>query len=145
MITRLIQWINREETSASQDKEQSDMRDSQEALIDQSTLTQIIADTSEEVLPLLIDSYIEESNDRMQRIIRAVEHSDFQSLEFEAHTLAGTSLAMGATILGRLAKQIEQNCLQHQFDDATKRCAELQTLCHQSLAALHAYKDKPLD
>ncbi|MEZ9925360.1 Hpt domain-containing protein [Vibrio breoganii] len=112
-----------------------------EQLIDNAVIEQIISDTSIEILPLLIDSYLEESQGRLEIINKALDEEDYQTLEFETHTLAGTSLAIGVSALGKLAKSVEQSCLQQDHAEALKNGALLKDLAIQSQQALQSLKE----
>lgn len=70
-----------------------------DSLIDTQVLDQMVADTSAEVLPMLIDAFLEESATRMTEIETALTSQDVKLLEFESHTLGSTALAMGAAVL----------------------------------------------
>ncbi|MEF1230505.1 Hpt domain-containing protein, partial [Vibrio fortis] len=61
-------------------------------LFDESILQQMIVDTSAEVIPILIDHYVEESKTRIDAIKQAAQSRDGEVLEFEVHTLGSTSL-----------------------------------------------------
>ncbi len=110
-------------------------------LIDNAVIDQIISDTSIEILPLLIDSYLEESHARLEVINKALDEEDYQTLEFETHTLAGTSLAIGVAALGKMAKSVEQSCLQQDYAEASKNGALLKDLAIQSQQALQSLKE----
>lgn len=112
-----------------------------EQLIDNAVIEQIISDTSIEILPMLIDSYLDESQGRIEIIDKAVTEKDYQTLEFETHTLAGTSLAIGVAALGKMAKSVEQSCLQQNYEEALKNGALLKDLALQSQQALQSLKE----
>ncbi|GEM79424.1 Hpt domain-containing protein [Vibrio superstes] len=112
-----------------------------EQLIDNAVIEQIISDTSIDILPLLIDSYLEESKGRLEIINKAISEENYQTLEFETHTLAGTSLAIGVTALGKMAKSVEHSCLQQDHAEALKNGALLKDLAIQSQQALQSLKE----
>lgn len=64
-------------------------------LVDESILEQMIRDTSAEIIPILIDHYVEESQTRLTAIRQAATDNDAQALEFEVHTVGSTALALG--------------------------------------------------
>ncbi|GEA50335.1 hypothetical protein VIN01S_11390 [Vibrio inusitatus NBRC 102082] len=112
-----------------------------EQLINNAVIEQIISDTSIEILPLLIDSYLEESQTRIEIINKALIEKDYQTLEFETHTLAGTSLAIGVAALGNMAKLVEQSCLQQDHEKALENGASLKDLVIHSHQALQSLKE----
>ncbi|MDR9827892.1 Hpt domain-containing protein [Vibrio sp. FNV 38] len=109
-------------------------------IIDQSIVDQVVRDTGIEILPLLIDSYLEESDVRLANITTAVQSGDAQTLEFEVHTLGSTSLAIGIEALGRLSRKIEHLCLEGKHDQAFELYDQLPNLAEQSREALQTLK-----
>ncbi|EGA68955.1 signal transduction histidine kinase [Vibrio sinaloensis DSM 21326] len=111
-------------------------------LVDETVLQQMIEDTSAEVIPLLIDHYLEESHQRLEKIFVAMDSGDKETLEFEAHTLGSSSLALGNRVLSNLARKIEHLCIDGQQNNAFKLKEELQLIAEQSLQALEQRKQK---
>lgn len=109
-------------------------------LIDEEVLEQMIEDTSADVLPMLIDHYIEESNERLRKIYQAMQDRDKETLEFESHTLGSSSLALGNRVLSNLARKIECMCLENHEQQAFELSEELKELAEKSLAALEYRK-----
>ncbi|MGL6260228.1 Hpt domain-containing protein [Vibrio sp. WXL103] len=109
-------------------------------ILDQQAIEQMISDTGPEVVPLIIDSYLQESEQRLANIDKAVEQSDCKMLEFEAHTLGSTSLALGVQALGLLAREIEQRCLEGDHAKAFALHAEVNQVALQSRSALETLK-----
>lgn len=60
----------------------------EQELVDELILQQMIKDTCAEIIPTLIEHYIEESRERMQKIERALGEHDLEKLEFEVIHLA---------------------------------------------------------
>lgn len=110
-------------------------------LVDESILQQMIVDTSAEVIPILIDHYVEESKTRIDAIKQAAQSQDGEALEFEVHTLGSTSLALGNRALSTLARDIERQCLEKQTEIAFTRVDELLALADNSIEALIARKE----
>ncbi|WP_221069624.1 Hpt domain-containing protein [Vibrio alfacsensis] len=137
-------WIKRlwttnnveDRPQANSHKKESDVMESKnDYLINHDTIDQIVKDTSIEILPLLIENYLEEATLRSDNILKALDKQDFETLEFEAHTLGSTSLAMGATGLGLLARKIETACLNGTPTKALEHKMEFQQLAEQSKLA----------
>lgn len=110
-------------------------------LVDETILEQMIEDTSADVLPMLIDHYLEESQERLNKIYQAIDEKDKNTLEFESHTLGSSALALGNRILSNLARKIEHLCIDNQEEQAYQLRDELKELAEKSLAAL-AYRKK---
>ncbi|CAK4068045.1 response regulator [Vibrio sp. 16] len=111
-------------------------------LVDEAILQQMIEDTSADVIPLLIDHYLEESHQRLEKIYLAMDNKDKETLEFEAHTLGSSSLALGNRTLSNLARKIEHQCLDGQCQLAFELKEELQQVANDSLEALEQRKKK---
>ncbi|NOH33150.1 Hpt domain-containing protein [Vibrio chagasii] len=107
-----------------------------ELLVDESVLEQMILDTSADIIPILIDHYVEESQTRLVAIQEAATSKDAQTLEFEVHTLGSTALSLGNRPLGELARALEKQCLEQNHEDAFSKVSELIKLAERSIEAL---------
>ncbi|WP_299137569.1 Hpt domain-containing protein [uncultured Vibrio sp.] len=110
-------------------------------LVDESVLEQMIRDTSADIIPILIDHYVAESQTRLVAIREATSNRDAQTLEFEVHTLGSTALSLGNRPLGELSRDLEQQCLEQQYDEAFLRIDELLELADRSIEALLERKE----
>ncbi|KPL93530.1 Hpt domain-containing protein [Vibrio splendidus] len=110
-------------------------------LVDESVLEQMIRDTSADIIPILIDHYVEESQTRLVAIKEAVAQKDAQTLEFEVHTLGSTALSLGNRPLGELARALEKQCLEQNHDAAFRQVDELLELADRSIKALLERKE----
>lgn len=111
-------------------------------LVDDSILQQMIRDTSAEVIPILIDHYVEESQNRIAAIKQAAISQDSESLEFELHILGSTALALGNRPLSKLSRNLERQCLEQRHDVAFSQVDALLTLAERSIQALLYRKDQ---
>lgn len=109
-------------------------------LVDELIIQQMIRDTSAEVMPMLIEHYIEESERRLVKIDQAIAHNDFQQLEFELHTLGSSSLALGNRRLSNQARKLERLCLAKEYDTVMNEASGITQLAHDSLSALNDRK-----
>ncbi|MFA0112940.1 Hpt domain-containing protein [Vibrio sp. 10N.261.46.E11] len=110
-------------------------------LVDESVLEQMIQDTSADIIPILIDHYVEESQTRLVAIKEAVAQHDAQTLEFEVHTLGSTALSLGNRPLGELARALEKQCLEQNHDAVFRQVDELLELAERSIKALLERKE----
>tara|TARA_Y100000588_G_scaffold82190_1_gene86638 strand:+ start:1222 stop:1626 length:405 start_codon:yes stop_codon:yes gene_type:complete len=122
-------------TIASDTKTDADQQ-ADELLVDESVLEQMILDTSADIIPILIDHYVEESQTRLVAIQEAATSKDAQTLEFEVHTLGSTALSLGNRPLGELARALEKQCLEQNHEDAFSKVSELIELAERSIEAL---------
>ncbi|MGR5194442.1 Hpt domain-containing protein [Vibrio rotiferianus] len=109
---------------------------SKDDLVDEMILQQMIKDTSADVIPMLIDHYIDESQQRLTSIEQAVRSHDLERLEFEAHTLGSSALALGNRALSHLARDIERLCLDGESQQAIAKCESLTAVAKHSFSAL---------
>lgn len=108
----------------------------QNELVSEEVLQQMLKDMGPEILPMLIDNYLAESNHRITAIYKAMDEKDFDTLEFESHTLGSTALALGNISLGQIARKIEGLCLDNRPQDALLLKQELSDIAQPSLTAI---------
>ncbi|NVC52332.1 Hpt domain-containing protein [Vibrio diabolicus] len=111
-------------------------------MVDEHILQQMIKDTCAEIIPTLIEHYIEESRERMEKIEQALNARDLQTLEFEVHTLGSSALALGNRTLSRQARMIEKYCVEGKTLEALALCESLSQLANESFDALEKRKDQ---
>jgi len=111
-------------------------------LVDEQILQQMIVDTSADVIPLLIEHYLEESQQRLAKIYLAMESQDKETLEFEAHTLGSSALALGNRTLSNFARKIEHLCLDGKQEQAFSYKQKLEVVASESLKALEERKQQ---
>ncbi|HHX8450205.1 TPA: Hpt domain-containing protein [Vibrio diabolicus] len=114
----------------------------EQELVDEHILQQMIKDTCAEIIPTLIEHYIEESRERMEKIEQALSARDIQTLEFEVHTLGSSALALGNRTLSRQARMIEKYCVEGKTLEALALCESLSQLAIESFDALEKRKDQ---
>lgn len=111
-------------------------------LVDELILQQMIKDTCAEIMPKLIEHYIEESRERVEKIQQALSNQDKEMMEFEVHTLGSSALALGNRPLSRHARTIEKHCVEGNTDLAFELCQSLPELAEQSFLALSQRKEQ---
>lgn len=112
----------------------------EQELVDELVLQQVIKDTCAEIIPTLIEHYIEESCERMKKIEQALSDNDLKTLEFEVHTLGSSAMALGNRPLSRQARSIEKHCVEGKTQQALELCASLPLLAELSFEALNLRK-----
>jgi HPt (histidine-containing phosphotransfer) domain-containing protein len=78
-----------------------------EGLVDERVLRQLGRDVSAEVLPDILGIYLDETAERIPRMLRQHGESDLGSLGDEAHALKSSSGSFGALRLQAAAREIE--------------------------------------
>jgi two-component system sensor histidine kinase/response regulator len=79
----------------------------EEELISRAVIQQLVEETSQELVPRLLEVYIEESRERVEQIVTAVESGDIGSVYRQSHALKSSSGSIGAIGLQQLAASIE--------------------------------------
>ncbi|WP_162929948.1 Hpt domain-containing protein [Vibrio sp. Evd11] len=110
-------------------------------LVDESILQQMIKDTSADVIPILIDHYIQESKTRIAAIKQASTANDSEALEFQVHTFGSTAMALGNRPLSKLSRKIEKQCIEQEHKLAFSQVDQLLDLIVLSIDALIARKE----
>ncbi|MGF1694171.1 ATP-binding protein [Vibrio lamellibrachiae] len=109
--------------------------------VDETILIQMIEDTSAEVIPILIDHYLEETEVRLNNILQASKDKNIDQLEFETHTLGSSSLALGNRSLSEISRDIEKLCLEKKTAHAFDLIPTLQSIASKSIKAIIARKE----
>ena len=106
------------------------------AYVDETVLQQLVRDTDAEIVPELLMLYIEDSEKRMSLINDAITNKDFETLEFETHTVGSSAAAHGNTKLYMAARQIEQLCLEGNTEQAIEQASGLSEIANESFRLL---------
>ncbi|WP_271408456.1 Hpt domain-containing protein [Pseudomonas sp. Q1-7] len=86
--------------------------------LDHSVLS-ALRDVMESEFPVLLDTFLTDSSERLRQIHRAVALADSQALRLAAHSFKGSCSNMGAAVLAGLCKQLEETARREQLADAT--------------------------
>ena len=104
--------------------------------VDEAVLQQLVQDTSPEIVPELIELYIEDSKIRINLINEAISKHDFATLEFEAHTIGSSAIAHGNAKLHAFARKLEHLCQQNHYQQASKQAVTLIKIAEESFDLL---------
>lgn len=85
--------------------------------LDQNVLA-ALQDVMEDEYPVLLDTFLADSDERQRNLHQALEHADAQALRLAAHSFKGSCSNMGATLLAGLCKQLEEAARRELLDDA---------------------------
>jgi signal transduction histidine kinase/DNA-binding response OmpR family regulator len=108
------------------------------SVLDATTLHQLQADTSKDVLTELITTYVGETLERLQRMDMAAP-DDLTTLGREAHALKSSSGTFGAFRLQTLAHAIEIACREQRAGELGALLQEVHTASAETVAALRAH------
>jgi HPt (histidine-containing phosphotransfer) domain-containing protein len=67
-----------------------------------------LQDVMEDEYPVLLDTYLADSEERLRLLRQAMRETDAQALRLAAHSFKGSCSNMGAPMLASLCKQLEE-------------------------------------
>ncbi|MFC5696457.1 Hpt domain-containing protein [Pseudomonas sp. GCM10022186] len=85
--------------------------------LDHSVLS-ALRDVMEDEFPVLLDTFLADSVERLRQIQQALASSDSQALRLAAHSFKGSCSNMGAPVLSGLCKRLEDIARHEQLADA---------------------------
>lgn len=112
---------------------------SDDAILVRAALNQMAEDTSVEMLPDLIDTFITHARGRFLKIIAAAEKMDLVQLESEAHALKGSAVTFGAVRLHQLAGDLELASKNGDEDFIAKNATRISIEGEMAADALNAF------
>jgi len=104
--------------------------------VDENILQQLVMDTSAEIVPELIEIYLNDTNKRIKNIVKAIDESNIETLKFEVHTVGSSAAAHGNYKLHLLARKIEQLCRDKKSAQALAEACSLIDVAKISLQQL---------
>lgn len=107
--------------------------------IDEAVIGELISDLSDELMPAVVATFVDEAQQRIQAIHQAVAASDAGFARAQAHTLKGAAATLGALALAETAGAIEQASCTGAMEAAR---AELATLRQRGDAAIDALNER---
>ncbi|WP_239643985.1 PAS domain S-box protein [Grimontia indica] len=116
--------------------------DNDAPMVDEATLAQLAKDTSAELVPELIEFYIKDARQRVEKIAQSADENDHYTLEFEAHTLGSSAAAHGNKQLCAFCRDIEKHCLEQSFDLAFASAQAISDIAEKSFEALETRAEK---
>lgn len=84
--------------------------------LDQSVLASLL-DVMGEEYPVLLDTFVADSEERQRHIHQAMGTADAQALRLAAHSFKGSCSNMGAPLLAGLCKQLEEAARRERLDE----------------------------
>ncbi|WP_220813400.1 Hpt domain-containing protein [Pseudomonas paralcaligenes] len=84
--------------------------------LDQSVLASLL-DVMGEEYPVLLDTFLADSEERQRHIHEALAGEDAQALRLAAHSFKGSCSNMGAPLLAGLCKQLEEAARRERLDE----------------------------
>jgi CheY-like chemotaxis protein len=109
------------------------------AIIDISELEKLAAETSPDVVPIVVEEYLRELASRLEQALVAMRSKNADDLKNVTHAIAGASASTGAERLREVAKKIEQDCIAGNCEQALDLARELPGLMGMTEAAFREH------
>ncbi|MCY1284551.1 Hpt domain protein [compost metagenome] len=77
-----------------------------------------LQEVMEDEYPLLLDTFLADSKERLGSLRLALRAGDAQALRLAAHSFKGSCSNMGAPVLAALCRQLEEIARREQLDEA---------------------------
>lgn len=81
-----------------------------------SAILAALQDVMEDEYPVLLDTFLVDSEERLLLLRQAQQQADAQNLRLAAHSFKGSCSNMGASLLAGLCKQLEEAGRREQLD-----------------------------
>ncbi len=142
ILDALARWTGESSSDAVEAKPEH--KNSNILVLDISILKLLEEDTSREMIPELIESFLVDAKARVEKISVAIENKDFKNLEFESHTLGSSAASFGVMQLHDIARKIEAACRKGDPQFTSTISGNITTIAQSSFAALKDYS-RPLE
>ena len=107
-----------------------------EMLVDEAVLDQMREDTGEDIVRMLVTSFLEELEERLPKVVKLCEVEYWSELRHEAHTIKGSAATFGAAALSRAAKRIEVACDDTEYEQAKADVGDFPALAQKTRDSL---------
>ncbi len=136
LISKINSWLRHGDECRSTAMDNPEDGELKEGILDQAVLVQLALDTDHEVLPSLIQFFLDGAETRIENISGALEATDLESLEFETHSLGSSAATFGAMELYLLCRDIEAACNDNNKDRALELAAKIAEVSEKASLAL---------
>jgi CheY-like chemotaxis protein len=113
--------------------------DHQAPLLDPTELATLGAETSPDVVVLVVDEYLSEMKRRLEEALAAMQAKSLEDLKKVTHAIAGASASTGARRLRDLCKHIEVDCVAGNGGEAFDLANELPRVMQMTDAAFREH------
>ena len=96
-----------------------------ESHLDQSVLASL-QDVMGDEYPVLLDTFLVDSDERLRCIHQALSGLDAQALRLAVHSFKGSCSNMGAPLLARLCKELEEEARRERQDEAPELVEQIE-------------------
>jgi PAS domain S-box-containing protein len=113
--------------------------DGETLLIDEDGLRMLGEDTSQELVPKLVNVFVAELRARAGNISDGMDSGDMNRLAREAHALKSSAATYGALAIAERARWLDQACTDENGVEAGAQCRALLELVEPTIAAFEAH------
>jgi HPt (histidine-containing phosphotransfer) domain-containing protein len=85
-----------------------------------------LQDVMEDEYPVLLDTFLADSEERLRLLQQARESADAQALRLAAHSFKGSCSNMGAPLLSGLCKHLEEAARRERLDQAPELIEQIE-------------------
>lgn len=85
-----------------------------------------LQDIMEDEYPLLLDTFLTDSDERLRSLHAALQQADAQGLRLAAHSFKGSCSNMGAPLLAGLCRQLEEQARHERLEPAPELLARIE-------------------
>ena len=135
----LEKWLHRPSLKNSDFKKPNYEGKQIETAIDRTILQNLAEDTSIELVPQLIQTFINNAEERLHEIQKAAAEENSSRIEHEAHSLKSSAATFGAFQLHQIASELETAGKSNDHEKAKQLTDDLAPRCEQALDALSEY------
>jgi len=143
-VKTLMNAINEKEISNDSDSIISEAKDLKKN-IEPRVVEQLIKDTGYTVFANIVELFVEETTQRVERIICAYGRGDHLTIKNEAHAIKSSSATIGAMMLSELALKLERDGNQGTLFNVELMINSLASIASDAFRALREYRDDCCD
>jgi CheY-like chemotaxis protein len=137
LMDTVVRWANVEAQTADTTQASGD----QSKLIDEKALQTLGEDTSPDLVPRMIEVFVDELRMRASSIQAGIDGSDVARLAKEAHALKSSAATYGAIVVAETARRVDQAC---KDGDRTQAMTQAQALLDSVEPTVSALSSHPL-
>jgi len=137
----LCKWLPLRTMDRGKEMKETNTNNSTTRVLDTSIFAQLARDTSEEILPVMLEAFCRETRGRIETLgqLDTDDAMDTDRLQREAHTLKSSAATFGATELHQIARDVEAACRDGRLAEARGMLAALIASGEHAIDAVEEY------
>ncbi len=108
-------------------------------ILDRKAIEQLERDTSPEVVPVILERFLGELDQRCANLVSALEANDMERVGLEAHSVKSASRTFGLEVLAASAAELEATADGGNADTVATRAEAMQHAAGDARRALTAF------